>query len=65
LGHAASIKEIEIWWPVSGSRQRFRDVPLDKTFHVLEGRDVLDPITQKPFEIGKTKIVLSRQEHDR
>ncbi len=55
-GKAASIKEIEIFWPVSGLRQRFKDVGIDRTFHVLEGRDVLDPISVKAFEIGKTKI---------
>jgi len=64
VGQAASIKEIEIWWPVSGLRQKFRDVPVDKTFHIVEGRDVLDPILWKPFEIGKTKIAQSMHEHD-
>jgi hypothetical protein len=45
-------------------RQKFRDVPVDKTFHIVEGRDVLDPILWKPFEIGKTKIAQSMHEHD-
>ena len=56
VGKASRIKEIEVWWPVSGLRQHFRDVPVDRTFHIREGRDVLDPIEVKPFEIGKTKI---------
>ncbi|HXR40692.1 MAG TPA: CRTAC1 family protein [Terracidiphilus sp.] len=56
VGKAAAIKEIEIWWPVSGERQRFRNVAVDRTFHVREDRDRLDRVAVKPFEIGKTKI---------
>ncbi|MGA2807785.1 MAG: CRTAC1 family protein [Terracidiphilus sp.] len=63
VGQASSIREIEIWWPVSGLRQRFRNVAVDRTFHVKEGRDVLDPVEVKPFEIGKTKIAQSMHDH--
>ncbi len=62
VGQAAAIKEIEIWWPVSGLSQHFRNVAVDKTFHLREGRDVLDPVTVKLFEIGKTKIAPPMQE---
>jgi len=63
MGKASVIKEIEIWWPVSGERQRFRNVAVDRTFHVREGRNVLDRIEVKPFEIGKTMIALPMEEH--
>ncbi len=56
VGQAASIREIEIWWPDSGLRQHFRNVKVDQAFHIREGRDVLDPVEWKQFEIGKTKI---------
>ena len=63
LGQASSIREIEIWWPVSGVRQHFRNVPMDRAFHIREDREELDPIVWKPFEIGKTKIAQSMQDH--
>jgi hypothetical protein len=65
VGKASSIREIEIWWPVPGLRQRFRGVPVDRAFHIREGRDVLDPIEWKPFEIGKTKIAEPMHDHAR
>ena len=63
VGKASSIREIEIWWPVSGLRQKFRNVPVDRVFHIREGRNVLDQIVWKPFEFGKTKIADPMQEH--
>jgi hypothetical protein len=63
VGQAARIKEIEIWWPVSGQRQRFKNVAVDRTFHVREGRNVLDRVEVKPFEICKTKIAAPMEEH--
>jgi hypothetical protein len=63
VGQAMVIRDIEIWWPVSNTRQHFRNVPLDRAFHIREGRDVLDPIHWKPFEIGKTKIAPAMMDH--
>lgn len=65
VGRAGVIREIEIWWPASGTRQRFRNVHRDRTFRVREGQDRLEPVAQKPFEIGKTKIAQPRHEHMR
>ena len=64
VGKASSIREIEIWWPVSGLRQKFRNVPVDRVFHVKEDRDALDQIVWQPFEFGKTKIANPMHEHD-
>ena len=63
VGKAATIKEIEVWWPVSAQTQRFRNVAVDQTFHLQEGSDALDVVEQKPFEIGKTKIAHSMHDH--
>jgi hypothetical protein len=63
VGQASAIREIEIWWPVSGIRQKFRNVAVDRTFLVSEGRDVLDSVEVKPFEIGKTKIAQPMHDH--
>ncbi len=63
VGRAASIREIEIWWPVSGVRQQFRDVAVDRTYHVREDARTLDAVAVKTFEIGKTKIAAPRHDH--
>ncbi len=36
LGEALSIRELEIWWPTSGTRQRFSSPPLDSTLRIVE-----------------------------
>ena len=56
IGKATRVREIEILWPVSGKRQIFRNVQADRNYHVVEGRDQLEPVHLKQFEIGKTKI---------
>jgi hypothetical protein len=56
VGQATVVKEIEIWWPVSGERQHFRNVAIDSAYHVKEGVEKLEPIHWKQFEIGKEKI---------
>ena len=63
VGQAGIIREVEIDWPVSGTRQRFHDIPVDRAFHSQEGREVLDPVEGKSFEIGKSKIVAPMHEH--
>jgi len=56
VGSATSIRDLEIWWPVSKLRQHFSNVPVDRALHILEGRDTLDPVALRPFEIGTSKI---------
>ncbi len=41
LGQATKIDRLEIWWPTTDLTQTFRDVPVDATFEVREGRDEL------------------------
>jgi hypothetical protein len=62
VGQAASIREIEIWWPVSGLRQSFRNVQVDRAYRIVEGRNVLEPVMWKSFEIGKSKIAHPMEE---
>jgi hypothetical protein len=38
LGRAGSIRALVISWPTSGTRQTFRDVPIDRAIEVTEGR---------------------------
>jgi hypothetical protein len=63
MGKAASIRELEIWWPVSGVRQRFHNVAVDRTYHVREDADLLDVVPVRTFEIGKTKIAVPLHDH--
>ncbi len=63
VGKAASIRELEIWWPVSGVRQRFGNVLVDRTYHVLEDANKLDVVPVRTFEIGKTKIAAPLHDH--
>jgi hypothetical protein len=63
VGQAASIREIEIKWPVSGVRQHFNDVAVDHTYRIREDKDKLDPVYFKTFEIGKSKIAHPLEEH--
>lgn len=62
-GKAASIRELGISWPVSGVRQRFRDVAVDRTYHVREDANKLDGVPVRTFEIGKTKIAAPLHDH--
>ncbi len=63
VGHAKSIREIEIWWPASGIRQHFRNVAVDRTYRIREDSKALHPVTLKTFEIGKTKIASPLDQH--
>jgi hypothetical protein len=45
LGQATSIREIEIFWPVSGKVQVFKNVEMDQTLKIREGEPV--PISMK------------------
>ena len=63
VGKATSIRAVEIWWPVSGIRQRFGNVAVDRTYRVREGRGGLEAVAVKTFEIGKTKIAPHMHDH--
>ncbi|MEZ5339035.1 MAG: CRTAC1 family protein [bacterium] len=44
LGDATLIEELELYWPVSGTRQLFREVPLDSVISVSEDADGWEPV---------------------
>jgi len=41
LGDATRIRELRAWWPASGERQVFTDVPLDAHIEITEGQSRL------------------------
>ena len=50
LGQAAAIDSIEVWWPASGIRQRFDDVPLGTAIEIVEGDDKYTVVDRPSFE---------------
>ena len=64
VGKAASIRAIEVWWPVSGRHQRFLNVAADRTYRVREDAERLEPVPVKSFEIGKSVIAPQHQHHE-
>ena len=50
LGQAEAIDSIEVWWPASGTRQRFEGLPLDTTIKIVEGDDKHTVVDRPGFE---------------
>jgi hypothetical protein len=53
LGDARAIEFVEVKWPATGEVQTFRDVPLDRTYHLVEGEAALRPLTLKRYALPK------------
>jgi hypothetical protein len=39
LGRADSVPTLEVYWPTSGIRRTFHNVPVDRAIEITEGRD--------------------------
>ena len=52
LGKATGIDQLEVIWPASGTRQLFRDVPVNQALEIREGVDRLTPRSRTPFRLG-------------
>ncbi len=52
LGQAESIESIEVWWPASGTRRTFVDVPLDAAIEIVEGDDRFRVVERRGFKIA-------------
>ncbi|MGB0580471.1 MAG: FG-GAP-like repeat-containing protein [Limisphaerales bacterium] len=44
LGHATSIKSVNVYWPVSETRQEFKDLEIRKLYRITEGSETAEPI---------------------
>ena len=53
LGSAESIESVEVWWPASGTRQRFEGVPLDSAIEIVEGEDGYRVVERGGFEFAR------------
>jgi len=49
LGRAASIRTLKITWPTSGTRQTFRDLPVNRAVEVAEGEDKVRLVDAPPI----------------
>lgn len=52
LGNATGILQLQIYWPTTGIRQVFDDVPLDSAIVIHEGDDEYQIIETQPFKLG-------------
>lgn len=53
LGKASKIRRLEVFWPTSGIRQEFTDVPLDTCVRITEGEPELEIVELEPFELPR------------
>ncbi len=53
LGDADGIERIEVWWPTSGARQTFTEVPMDARVRVTEGEDQIERL---PFQAVRLAV---------
>lgn len=51
LGSAALIREIEVFWPASGLRQRFHDIAVDQVIEVAENRNAYRLVEARPIRL--------------
>jgi hypothetical protein len=52
LADATTITAVEVWWPVSGNRQRFESVPLDSSIRITEGAVDYETMPLHPVILG-------------
>ena len=52
LGDATRISELSVWWPASGIRTSYREVPLDSLLELIEGEPTLRPLPHPRIEFS-------------
>ena len=52
LGKASGISRLEVWWPTSGIRQAFVDVPLDQLVQIIETEKHFRILPLVPIRLG-------------
>ncbi len=54
LGKAATIDRVEVFWPVMGKTQVFRQLSPNQTYRLVEGKPEAEIVTLKSFSLPKT-----------
>ena len=55
LGDATRIRELEIHWPTSGSRQTFKDVAVNQTIEIRESQNTYRRVQRPTFELRESE----------
>jgi hypothetical protein len=53
LGRASRIETLEVFWPASGTRQTFRDVPVDTSIEIREDASTFTLRQYRQFRLGR------------
>jgi tetratricopeptide (TPR) repeat protein len=54
LGPSAKIVELEVWWPTSDTRQKFRNVKKDQFLEITEFVQEYKKLVRAPYRLGGT-----------
>jgi hypothetical protein len=55
LGRSARIVDLEVFWPVTGTRQHFANVTKNQVVEIREGADAVTPLERKRSALGGAK----------
>jgi len=53
LGDATKIDSVEVYWPASGTMQKFADVPLDRFIKITEAQEVFEELPFRAIELQR------------
>jgi hypothetical protein len=56
LGEADRIPRLEVWWPASGARQVFEDVPADQVIEIVEAEPDYRVVAHPAFRLGRAVL---------
>lgn len=62
LGKADKFVDVEIWWPTSGSRQHFKNVPVDHFIEIKEFATTFRTLDYRSFKLGGASSAPARPE---
>jgi hypothetical protein len=63
LGDATAIVGVELWWPATGVRQRFTEVPLNGSIRVVEGEEHFTAVERSSMMFASTRSGPEEGEH--
>jgi len=52
VGDATNIRQLDVWWPTSDTRQRFSDVAVNQMIRITEGSDAFERVDYKPIPLA-------------
>jgi hypothetical protein len=55
LGPAVAVRALEVSWPTSGTRQLFREIPVDRSIEITEGRENVRVLDAPSIDSGRPR----------